>query len=194
MQELVLTQPSGAAEREWTRDAASSAARREFEERLAECGPLAYRVARGVLRNTADAEDVAQEALLRAYRRFDRLRDRNRFRAWLVRITFRLALDRVRSAKRRDQRETLWAQPQPLPTTEDLAASSEFQARLERAIEELPAKLRLTLLLAAMEGHTVEEVAAILGLPAGTVKSRLFFARTQLAEKLRCRVNTTKTR
>jgi RNA polymerase sigma-70 factor (ECF subfamily) len=194
MQELVLIQPGGAAEREWTREAANAATRREFEDRLAECGPLAYRVARGVLRNTADAEDVAQEALLRAYRRFDRLRDRNRFRGWLVRITFRLALDRARSAKRREQRETLWARPLPRPSTEDLAASSEFQAHLERAVDELPQKLRLALLLAAMEGHTVEEVAAILGLPAGTVKSRLFFARKQLAEKLRCHVTNTKTR
>src|SRR5580700_11665189 len=120
MQELVLIQPGSTLRSESAREAAQSETRREFEERLAECGPLAYRVARAVLRNTADAEDVAQEALLRAYRRFDRLRDRHRFRAWLVRITFRLALDRIRSAKRRDQRETLWAQPQPLPTTEDL--------------------------------------------------------------------------
>src|SRR6202030_792530 len=127
MQELVLIQPIRAAE-EWSREAAQAAKRREFEKRLAECGPLAYRVARGVLRNDADAEDVAQEALLRAYRRFDRLRDRNRFRAWLVRITFRLALDRARSAKRREQRETLWMQAAPRASTEDSAASSEFQA------------------------------------------------------------------
>src|SRR6202035_1191148 len=98
MQELVLIQPSRTAETDRQRGAIEAALRREFEERLAECGPLAFRIARGVLRNTADAEDVAQEALLRAYRRFDRLRDRQRFRSWLVRITFRLALDRVRSA------------------------------------------------------------------------------------------------
>jgi RNA polymerase sigma-70 factor (ECF subfamily) len=194
MQELVLIQPHGTAGTEWTSEAASAAVRREFEERLAECGLLAYRVARGVLRNSADAEDVAQEALLRAYRRFHRLRDRNRFRAWLVRIAFRLALDRFRSGKRREQREALWAQPVPRPTTEDLAASSEFQAHVDRALEALPDKLRLVLLLSAMEGHTHEEVAAILGLPLGTVKSRLFFARKQLAEKLRCHVKDIKQR
>jgi RNA polymerase sigma-70 factor (ECF subfamily) len=194
MQELVLTQPSRAVETEWAREAASAALRREFEERLAECGPLAFRVARGVLRNTAEAEDVAQESLLRAYRRFGRLRERARFRTWLVRITFRLALDRARSTKRRESRETLWAQPMPRPTTEDLAASSEFQAHLARALDELSPKLRLVVLLAAMDGHTLEEVSALVGVPIGTVKSRLFVARKQLAEKLRCHVKNTKKR
>jgi len=196
MQELVLIQPIRAAE-EWSREAALAAKRRDFEERLAECGPLAYRVARGVLRNDADAEDVAQEALLRAYRRFDRLRDAHRFRGWLVRIVFRLALDRARSAKRREIRETEWAQParRPAPpTAEELAASGEFQAHFDGALDTLPEKLRLVLLLAAMEGHTLEEVAAMLGLPVGTVKSRLFAGRKKLAEKLQCYVTNTKKR
>ena len=196
MQELVLIQPIRAAE-EWGREAAQAAKRREFEERLAECGPLAYRVARGVLRNDADAEDVAQEALLRAYRRFDGLRDAQRFRGWLVRIVFRLALDRARAAKRREVRETEWARParRPAPATaEELAASSEFQAHFDRALDALPEKLRLVLLLAAMEGHTLEEVAAMLGLPIGTVKSRLFAGRKKLAEKLQCYVTNTKKR
>ncbi|HXC42194.1 MAG TPA: sigma-70 family RNA polymerase sigma factor [Candidatus Dormibacteraeota bacterium] len=190
MQELVLIQPGRTAEKEFAQEAAAAALRREFEERLAECGPLAYRVARGVLRNSADAEDVAQEALLRAYRRFERLRDRTRFRAWLVRIAFRLAIDRARSSKRREVRETLWSQSVPRPSTEDVAATSEFQAHLDRAMEELPEKHRLVLLLAAMQGHSLEEVAEMLGLPIGTVKSRLFFARKQIAEKLRCHAKT----
>lgn len=204
MPELVLIQPgrrygrstvAHVEERKLAQDAAQAIRRVEFEARLAECGPLAYRVARGVLRNDTDAEDVAQEALLRAYRRFEHLRDPNCFRAWLVRIAFRMALDRVRSAKRREQRETLWRQaPVPHRSTEELAAAREFQGHLDHALEELPQKLRLVLLLAAMEGHTLEEVAAILGLPIGTVKSRLFFARKRLAEKLRCHVNTIKTR
>ena len=123
-----------------------------------------------------------------------RLRDPQSFRGWLVRITFRVALDRARSSKRREQRETLWARPLPAPTTEDLAASSEFQAHFDRALDTLPDKLRLVLLLCAMEGHTLEEVAAMLGVPVGTVKSRLFVARKKLAEKLRCHVNVTKKR
>ena len=197
MQELVLIQPVSTARSELLREAAQADARREFEERLAECGPLAYRVARGVLRNTADAEDVAQEALLRAYKSFDRLRDRSRFRGWLVRISFRLALDRLRSAKRREQRDTRWSQPARIlspATAEDVAASNQFQSHLERAVEELPKKLRLVLLLAAMDGYTFEEIATMVGVPLGTVKSRIFIARKKLAEKLRCHANTIKTR
>jgi RNA polymerase sigma-70 factor (ECF subfamily) len=197
MQEMVLIQLGGMARGESVGEAVEADRRREFEARLADCGPLAYRVARGVLRNTADAEEVAQEALLRAYRHFDRLRDRNRFRGWLVRIAFRLALDRLRSRKRSEMRDTFWSQPEhrpPAATAEDLAASNEFQAHLDRALEELPEKLRLVLLLAAMEGHTIEEIAGMVGISTGTVKSRIFYARKQLAEKLRCHANTIKAR
>jgi len=83
------------------------------------------------LRNAADAEDVAQEALLRAYRNFARLREPARFRGWLVRITFRLALDRWRSAKRRGKRETEWLSPERRaagPTAEEIAASLKVPA------------------------------------------------------------------
>jgi RNA polymerase sigma-70 factor, ECF subfamily len=197
MLELILIHPGGTGQEDSLPEAAQAAVRREFEQHLAECGPLAYRVAHSVLRSPADAEDVAQEALLRCYRSFHRLRDRNRFRAWLVRISFRLALDRLRSSQRRERRDTQWSRPehQPRPSSvEDLAVANEFQAHLDRALEELPEKLRLVLLLAAMEGHTLQEIAAIVGVPVGTVKSRIFLARKQLAEKLRCHVNLTKTR
>src|SRR5215469_10493924 len=78
---------------------------REFEVRLVESSTLAFRVAFSVLRHREDAEDVAQEAFARAFRAFHQLRDRNRFRAWLVRLTWRLALDRRRSDRRREARE-----------------------------------------------------------------------------------------
>jgi RNA polymerase sigma factor (sigma-70 family) len=111
MQKLALPQPVRSLEADTTREIGRSRRQRAFESCLAECGPLAFRVAQGVLRNAADAEDVAQEALQRAYQKFDRLQDLTRFRPWLVRITFRLALDRWRSIKRRERRETEWASP-----------------------------------------------------------------------------------
>lgn len=67
---------------------------REFEGQLVESSMLAFRVAYSVLRHRQDAEDVAQEAMAKAYRRFRQLRDRERFRGWLVRIAWRMALDR----------------------------------------------------------------------------------------------------
>jgi len=187
MQEFVLNPPARLLSADPAEKAGTASARSEFELRLRECAPLAYRVARSVLRNDADAEEIAQEALFRAYRKFNELRDPSRFRAWVVRISFRLALDRWRSFKRREQRETAWARlgAQPPPTAEQVALSSEFQARLERALDELPDKTRLVVILSAIQGHTLEEVAAILEIPVGTVKSKLFHARKQLAEKLR---------
>src|SRR5262245_14943676 len=80
----------------------------EFEVRLAESSTVAFRVAYTVLRQRQGAEDVAQDAFVRAYRNFSRLRDRERFRAWLVRITWRLALDRRRGDRRRAARDTRW--------------------------------------------------------------------------------------
>src|SRR5580704_1971384 len=74
---------------------------REFEVRLVESSTLAFRVAFSVLRQREDAEDVAQEAFAKAHRRFRQLRDRDRFRAWLVRLTWRLAIDRQRAERRR---------------------------------------------------------------------------------------------
>lgn len=185
MQEMALIPPGRATDTELVLERDQTVLRREFEEHLAECGTLAFRVARGVLRNGPDAEDVAQEALLQAYRRFAGLRDRSRFRAWLVRIAFRLALDQARSSRRREQRETLWAVEVPRRTAEDVAASGEFGRRLEKALETLPAKSRLVLILSVMEGHSLEEVADLLQVPVGTVKSRLHAARKLLAEKLR---------
>src|SRR6185295_12622567 len=78
---------------------------REFETRLVESSTLAFRVAFSVLRHRHDAEEVAQEAFVKAYRRFSQLRDRDRFRAWLVRMTWRIAIDRSRADRRRARRE-----------------------------------------------------------------------------------------
>ncbi len=166
---------------------------REFDERLAESAGLAFRVALGVVRNREDAEDVAQEAIVKAYRNFHRLRDRERFRAWLVRIAWRLALDRRRSAARREHREQVASEAATAPTVEDVAASREFERHLHREIDALPEKLRIVLLLAAIQGHDAREVARLLDLPEGTVKSRLHGARKRLAERLRWLVNPTET-
>src|SRR5215218_7143058 len=98
---------------------------REFEARLVECSTLAFRVAYGILRHREDAEDVAQEAFTKAYRSFGQLRDRNRFRAWLVKTTWRAAIDRYQENRRRGGRE--------LPGDIDSAASPDSAESSERA-------------------------------------------------------------
>ena len=155
----------------------------EFADRLRESSTLAVRVAYGVLRHREDAEDVAQEAFIRAHRGFAQLRDRDRFRSWLVRTTWRLAIDRIRNEKRRIAREQAVEMAFDA-TVEQIAILGERSRALWQAIDELPEKLRMAIVLAAMEGHDVAEVARLLEVPPGTVKSRLFMARQQLAEKL----------
>lgn len=155
----------------------------EFEARLAESSRLAFRVAYGVLRHREDAEDVAQEALTRAYRNLGKLREHDRLRAWLVRITWRLAIDHVRSNKRRTAVDVPELEGTALDAAEALA-SRERVARLWRAIDALPEKLRMVTVLAGIEEHDIREVAQLMELPEGTVKSRLFHARQKLRELL----------
>jgi len=156
----------------------------EFEARLTESSTLAFRVAFSVLRHREDAEDVAQEAFARAYRGFRTLRDRERFRAWLVRTTWRLALDRQRADRRRARREQAHARAPAGNTPTGLARSDQRLADLWQAIDALPERLRLVVVLANVEGHGVADVARLAGIPEGTVKSRLFLARQQLKEHL----------
>ena len=162
---------------------ASAADTGDFEDRLSDSGTLAFRVAYGVLRHRADAEDVAQEALVKAFRSFNQLRDRERFRAWLVRTTWRLALDRLRGDRRRLAREQSSIEPRE-PSVEQVASARERAAHLWAAIDTLPEKLRLVVVLSGIEGHDTREVAALLGIPEGTVRSRMFLARKALSERL----------
>ena len=156
---------------------------REFEARLVESSTLAFRVAFGVLRKREDAEDVAQEAFAKAYRSFRQLRERDRFRQWLVRMTWRLAIDRLRADRRRSVREQA-VDIDREATTADTAVANERAEQLWRAIDTLPEKLRLVIVLAGIQGHDIREVATLLDVPDGTVKSRLFLARKQLREQL----------
>jgi RNA polymerase sigma-70 factor (ECF subfamily) len=158
---------------------------REFEARVAECARLAVRVAYAVLRNSADAEEAAQEGFAKAYTAFRRLRDRDRFRSWLVRVVWRTAIDRRRADRRRLAREQLHAAHRELSTQPDDAVAKERVDRLWEAVDALPEKLRVVLVLATIEEHNLSEVATLLNVPVGTVKSRLFTARQKMKDLLR---------
>src|SRR5262245_54605695 len=157
---------------------------REFEARLADSSTLAVRVAFSVLRHQQDAEDVAQEAFARAFRRFHQLRDRDRFRAWLVRMTWGLAIDFRRRARRRAAREEIGREPAVPAGFEDQAIAAQQSARLWQAIDALPEKFRIVVVLVSIEEQSVRDAAALLDVPEGTVKSRLFDARQKLKELL----------
>lgn len=172
-----------------TGDRGEAALAREFEQAVRDTSDLAVRVAFGVLRRREDAEEVAQEAFVRAHRCFAQLRDPEHFRAWMVRVTYRLAIDRWRSDRRRQAREEAAVDPPAGSSAEDLALASERAARLRAAIDDLPDKLRLVIILSAIDGHDVQEVARLLEIPVGTVKSRLFLARKGLAGRLQCLVD-----
>src|SRR5262249_59403674 len=104
----------------------------------------ACRVALGVLRRREEAEEVAQEAFLAARRGFRALRDRDRFRAWLVRTAFRLALNRQRSDRRRLRREdALAAAEGKAESVEDEVARTEVRRKVGEAVDALPEKLRV---------------------------------------------------
>jgi RNA polymerase sigma-70 factor (ECF subfamily) len=111
-----------------------AAEEREFERRLAEASTLAFRVAYGVLRSREDAEDVAQEAAVRAYRSFGSLRDRDSFRGWLARTAPAPGPGPRRSDRRRGRagRPGSRMRGSP-PSAEQVAAARQAEARMAGA-------------------------------------------------------------
>ena len=155
----------------------------EFDARLAECSRLAFRVAFSVLRHREDAEDVAQDAFAKAHRSFRQLRDPDRFKSWLVRIVWRMAIDRRRGEHRRVVREAEHERMRQASPTDGTGGGERAQMLWE-AIDALPEKLRCVVVLASIEGHDLAAVARLLGIPHGTVKSRLFLARQRIKDRL----------
>lgn len=158
-----------------------------FDKCIAENQRRAFQIAYSVLGNSADAEDVAQEAFLRAYQKFASLREAEKFRAWVNRIVFRLALNRRRGYRRRLVRDSAW-QIAETPTMVDGAKDAEQRAmldRLRKEIESLPEKFRTVLQLSLAEEMDAADVGAVLGIPAGTVRSRVHTARKLLLEVMK---------
>jgi len=144
-----------------------------------------------------EAEDVTQEAFVRAYRSLPRFRGASSFHTWLYRIASNLAIDVVRRRKRGDV--AAFSLDEPLESDdgeyereiaddtgspEDASGTRETQVAVRRAIMELPEKLRDVMILYELQGETYEDIAEILDVPLGTVKSRLFNARGQLKDRL----------
>jgi RNA polymerase sigma-70 factor (ECF subfamily) len=141
-----------------------------------------FRVARRVMGDVAAAEDVVQEAYLRAWQAFDRFEPGTNCRAWLYTILFRTI-----GARRRElQRELALFDDQPLNESrvEAHVATPLDAHRLRQAFGELPLAFATVIQLVDVEGLTYKEVAAVLGVPVGTVMSRLHRGRLQLRRLL----------
>lgn len=168
---------------------------RAFEELLAANLDALYRTALRLCDGrSADAEDLLQDAMLRAFEKRASLRDPSAGRSWLFTTLIRTNLNRMRSMKRRA--ETLAADFTDRQFEAALAAWSEADApdewldrlqsreQVRNAVHALEPDLRTVVVLAEMEGFTQRETAAMLAIPEGTVASRLFRARRALREQL----------
>jgi RNA polymerase sigma-70 factor (ECF subfamily) len=155
-----------------------------------------YRIARSILRDDNEAEDVLQDAYCRAFSQLGSFRGEARFGTWLARIVVNEALGRRRLARPTveldDAVETqcLAAQIIPFPNAsfqadpETAAAQHQIQILLERAIDALPEVFRMILVTRVIEGMSVEETAALFDIPPETVKTRLHRARRLLKREL----------
>ena len=153
---------------DWTRE--------EFAAAVTEHSRRMYRAARAVLDSDADAEDAVSQAVLQAWQSLDKLRDKSAVRPWLVKIAVNCAY-----AQRRKQGKVVYLEDvTPEPAVPDIPQNS----GLWEAVCALPPERRAAVVLFYYEGMPVDEIAKVLGVPQGTVKSRLSRARKQLKEML----------
>lgn len=141
--------------------------------------------------NAQEAEDLAQETFVKAYRNLGKFRHESNFYTWLYRIAVNLVYTQSKKYSRRRLLFTAAVQSgDPMgarwpATPEELAQSEEAKEMILKAICQLDPRFRQVLVLKELEGLDVAEVAKILGLPEGTVKSRLFRAREDLRRLLK---------
>ena len=157
-----------------------------FEQLLCRHQRYAFNLAYRVLGDYAEAEDVTQEAFVRAWRGLSGFRGQARFTTWLYRIVHNLCLNRLPGL----QRELLETEPLdealvgPAPSPPMLFEERERDAFLHAELERLPDKYRLVLTLRYLQNLSYDEIAAALGVPMGTVKTHICRARRLLAERL----------
>jgi len=148
------------------------------------------------LRDPADAEDVAQEAFIKAYRALPQFRGDSAFYTWLYRIAINTAKNALAARERNpvtydldmqgnDESADMVARLKDPETPEGLALTEEIRSTVNAAIGELPQDLRTAIVLRELEGMSYEEIAAAMDCPVGTVRSRIFRAREAIDRRLR---------
>ncbi len=141
-----------------------------------------YNLAYRMLRQAEDAEDVTQEAFLKAFAALPRLKDDRAFASWLGRIAANLCLMRLRSPARRAE---VPMDPAVIPTDGALPALSlEVGGHVREALDRLPPKYRLAVIAFYLEGRSYQEGARLAGVPLLTFKTRLYRARRMLRRAL----------
>jgi RNA polymerase sigma-70 factor (ECF subfamily) len=154
-----------------------------------------YRLARGILRNDSEAEDVVQETYVRAFTHLDSFRGDSSLATWLARIAMNEALGRLRRQRPGVEWTSLppgvleaqiiqFPLSSPPEDPEKSMAQREIQHVVEHAIDDLPEAFRIVFITRVIEGMNVEETAEILGLKPETVKTRLHRARTMLRDNV----------
>jgi len=160
-----------------------------FESLVAAYSHFVFRVAYSVLRNSHDAEDVVQETFLRVFRlgKLDEVREP---RAWLAKIAWRIAITHSQSPPVDPLDDSEPDLPSSAPSPEQQAEARQRQAMLREMILSLPEELRHPLVLSTVEEMNSREIAEILGIPEGSVRTRLMRARELLKQKLAARLHT----
>lgn len=170
-----------------------------FEELVRRYKDRIYNVAYRYLGNHEDAQDVAQDVFIRAYRGIREFKGKAKVYTWLYSIAGNLARNKLRDGHRkgRDMGTSLEALEESAPavarralgrssgTPEDAARQHEMDELLQRCLEELPEHYRMAFVLRTFEDLSYDEIADAMGCPAGTVKSRLNQARVLLQQRLR---------
>ncbi len=142
-----------------------------------------YHLAYRTLREIEEAKDACQEAWIKAYRALASFRPGAKFATWIFTICYRVCCDRLAKRKRYSGEEPPdFADPAAGP--EGVFEASEEAARLRAAVEALPEKYRVVITLFHLQGKQYEEIAEVLGLPLGTVKTHLFRAKDLLRAAL----------
>lgn len=164
--------------------------RQDFEQRCAPYAGMVYRHCLHMLRNVHEAEDAAQESMLRAFRAYPSFRGKG-VASWMYAIAHNTCLDVLKSARYRREHLTLDQPDAPFdavsgaPTPEEAYVQSAENERLWQLILELPQEQQTMLSLYYGEQMTYEQIALATGTQCGTVKSRLNRAKNALAKKLR---------
>ncbi len=142
-------------------------------------------IAWGIVRNADDAEDLAQEAFVKAFQTIERFKPGEPFGPWIYRIVTNLALDVLKHRQRFRHEELTDSHPAERATSADLpAVSNELARRIDAAIESLPEMQRMVARLYLVEYFEHAEIAAMTGLTEGTVRSHLSLARAKLRDRL----------